>query len=78
MSGYQKTEEELQQISEKKTVTDRQKGQTLEEISKIVTGVCVGKSCVLRAKAMCMLVWLAPIRSGGREQRSVAPYFPCC
>ena len=48
------------------------------EISKIVTGVCVGKSCVLRAKAMCMLVWLVPIRSGGREQRSVARYFPCC
>jgi len=39
VSGYQKTEEELQQISEKKTVTDRQKGQTLEEISKIVTDI---------------------------------------
>jgi len=37
-----------------------------------------GKSCVLRAKAMCMLVWLVPIRSGDREQRSVARYFPCC
>ena len=39
VAGYQKTEEELQQISQKKTVTDRQKGQTLEEISKIVTDI---------------------------------------
>merc|ERR1712224_166694 len=39
VSGYQKTEQELQEISQKKTTTDREKGQTLEEISKIVTDI---------------------------------------
>lgn len=39
VSGYQKTEQELQAISQKKTATDREKGQTLEEISKIVTDI---------------------------------------
>jgi intraflagellar transport protein 81 len=39
VSGYQNTEKELQEISKKKTSTDREKGQTLEEISKIVTDI---------------------------------------
>jgi len=39
VSGYQTTEKELQEISQKKTSTDREKGQTLEEISKIVTDI---------------------------------------
>merc|ERR1711943_46074 len=39
VAGYQKTEKELQEISQKKTTTDREKGQTLEEISKIVTDI---------------------------------------
>merc|ERR1711907_809103 len=39
VSGYQNTEKELQEISKKKTNTDREKGQTLEEISKIVTDI---------------------------------------
>merc|ERR1712226_673968 len=39
VSGYQQTEAELQEISQKKTTTDREKGQTLEEISKIVTDI---------------------------------------
>merc|ERR1712100_218205 len=39
VSGYQQQEKELKEISQKKTVTDRQKGQTLEEISKIVTDI---------------------------------------
>merc|ERR1712224_264013 len=39
VSGYQNTEKELQEISQKKTNTDREKGQTLEEISKIVTDI---------------------------------------
>merc|ERR1712224_850362 len=41
VAGYQKTEQELAQISQKKTDTDREKGQTLEEISKIVTDINV-------------------------------------
>merc|ERR1712187_12433 len=39
VAGYQKTEKELAEISQKKTSTDREKGQTLEEISKIVTDI---------------------------------------
>jgi len=39
VSGYQDTEKELKEISVKKTATDREKGQTLEEISKIVTNI---------------------------------------
>merc|ERR1712224_822087 len=39
VAGYQKTEKELAEISQKKTTTDREKGQTLEEISKIVTDI---------------------------------------
>merc|ERR1712054_559048 len=39
VAGYQNTEKELQEISQKKTTTDREKGQTLEESSRTVTDI---------------------------------------